>query len=368
VQDLLTRPAKKREMRQSVITPQTQEPVQGPIEQSIHRPSKSVIHTNGGSSNGASPNGATPHVKNEPKSERQEVLYPYDGWRYTETTTAEGVVVSNRIGLTLYELLHPQEGYVIVQRTPHEENIGYGRSAMGTHLSDDPEAFVFAELRTDLNLPDIAPIVPDISVYFGIPEKKDWSTFDCQKEGIFPTVVFEITSPSTRGNDFDEKYDYYCQAEIPFYVILDIEYDKDNQAISYHLHVFQLVNGEYVAMPPNHEGRYWISPLALWLGMDDEGILCYDEQGNLLLNHTELAHALDEAERAHNAAIERADEQEKIAHVRLNKKALPSKRRPVRLNKKALLNRRYKPSLRLRQKSQSCLQRWLNFKRKNQNE
>jgi len=192
-----------------------------------------------------------------------------------------------------------------VQRTPHDQNITYVNTAVGTYVDDDPKAFVFGELRVDLNLPKIKPVSPDISVFLDVAEKKDWSTFNCEAEGVFPSAVFEITSPSTRENDFGKKHEYYRRAGIPFYVILDIEYDKDDQVVDYHLHVFQLTGGEYVATLPNAQGRYWLPPLEVWVGLGDEGILCYDSQGNLLMSHTELSQALDEA-------IKRADEQEQM--------------------------------------------------------
>jgi len=96
---------------------------------------------------------------------RQVDPYPY-GWRYIQTTTTEGVIESSRVVLTRYDLLHPKEDDVVPQRTSHTENAINISTIISTHLSRNPEAFVFSRLRTDLNLPNIEPIGPDISVFF----------------------------------------------------------------------------------------------------------------------------------------------------------------------------------------------------------
>jgi len=205
------------------------------------------------SSNGGPPKESTPVSTTAPstKTQSKSPSWEPEGWRYIEKASKNGRVKYERVPLTRYELLHPKEDYIIVHRTPHDFNSAYAGNSTKINLTDKREARAFSDLRTDLDLTGVEPISPDISVMFGLSQEKEWSTFKCQEEGIYPSVVFEITSPGTRANDFDEKYDYYCRAEIPYYVILDIEYDKDDQVRGYHLHVFELRGGQYVDVQPN---------------------------------------------------------------------------------------------------------------------
>ena len=222
-------------------------------------------------------------------------------------------VKRERVLLTAYELLHPQEGYVIVHTTPHGRNTTYVDTTMSIRFTQDPKAIVLNDVRIDFNLPGIEPVSPDISVIFDVSQEKDWSTFDCQEEGVYPSVIFEITSPKTRQSDLGEKRDYYSAAGVPYYVILDIIYDKNKQASGYNLFVYELNGAQYVEKKPGYLDRYWLPPLGIWVGLGEKGILCYDEAGNLLMDPEELAHALNESENARNIAQELADEQERIA-------------------------------------------------------
>jgi len=235
-----------------------------------------------------------------------------EGWRYIETTTEEGQVKRERVPLTAYEFLHPQEGYVIVHTTPHGRNVTYIDNTVNTHLIHEPQTFVLNDVRTDFNLPGIEPVSPDVSVIFDVREEKDWSTFDCQEEGAYPSVVFEVTSPKTRSSDFGEKYDYYRWAGVSYYVILDIHYDRNKQVSGYSLFVYELDGNEYMEMKPDHQDRYWLPTLGIWVGLGDKGILCYDALGNLLLSHEEAIHALNEKEIERSAAQALADEQTRL--------------------------------------------------------
>ena len=261
-----------------------------------------------------SPNGDHPAVSST--ISRQEAdeddSWESEGWRYIETTTA-GEVTYERVPLTPYELLHPQEDYVIVHKTIHGKNTTYISNTVGNHLLLDPTASVFDDLRTDFNLPGVEPVSPDISVVFGASQKESWSTFKCQEEGVYPSVIFEVTSPGTRENDFGKKHDYYRRGGVPYYVILDITYDKNEQPLGYELFVYELSGNQYIRHEPGNQGRYWLPPLEIWIGVGDKGIHCYDEAGNLLMSYEEQARALNESEQERNAAQALADEQKRIA-------------------------------------------------------
>jgi len=237
----------------------------------------------------------------------------YFGWRYVETTLENGEVDIIRVPLTEYDLLHPQEDDAIMTTTPHGRNTKYIDIAMSTHFTDDPQTVILNDVGVDLNLAGIEPVNPDIAIVSGVPEDKDWSVFNCKEEGVVPSVAYEVTSPSTRKNDFGIKHEYYAQAGIPHYVIVDIAYDKNKQASGYTLLVHELVGGKYLRMQPDSQGRYWLPSIKAYVGIGEKGILCYDESGNLLLSDEELTKKLAEIEQLLDEAARRADEQEQIA-------------------------------------------------------
>ena len=266
-----------------------------------------------------SPNGDHPDAEKREESTAsiretdEDDFWESEGWRYIETTTEEGQVKRERVPLTAYELLHPEEDYVIVQATPHGQNATYIDNAMSAHLTHDSKAIVLNDVRTDFNLLGVKPVSPDISVIFDVPQKKPWHTFDCQEEGGYPSVIFEITSPKTRENDFGEKWDYYRRAGVSTYVILDIIYDKTGLPPNFELFVYELIGNQYVRREAGYLDRYWLPPLNVLVGLGEEGILCYDETGMLLMSHEEAIQALQNSERERDAAQQLVDEHKQIA-------------------------------------------------------
>ena len=115
------------------------------------------------------------------------------------------------------------------------------------------------------------------------------------KEFIAPLIAIEFVS----GNGSEErdttppsetekagKFWVYEQAiRIPFYVIFDAWKD--------HLEAYQLVSGRYAKMEPNDRGHFAIAPMAVEIGMQQQGttvwLRWWDDAGNLLLTGNERA-------------------------------------------------------------------------------
>jgi len=136
------------------------------------------------SSNGDHPSKA--FLSPQPKIDVESAADESEGWRYIEKAGKNGQVEYERVPLTTYELLHPKEGYTIVHASPHDINTAYIGNSAKINLRGTPEARVFGDLRTDLNLLGIEPVSPDVSVMFDVSQEQIWTTFNCQKEGIYP--------------------------------------------------------------------------------------------------------------------------------------------------------------------------------------
>ena len=95
------------------------------------------------------------------------------------------------------------------------------RVCLTLRLAGDLLAEVFCDARVDWNLPGVRPLGPDIAVFRDVAERRNWKTFDVAAEGARPEVVVEVTSPDTRKNDVEDKFDFYRRAKVPLYVIAD---------------------------------------------------------------------------------------------------------------------------------------------------
>ena len=54
---------------------------------------------------------------------------------------------------------------------------------------------------------------------------------------------------------------------------------------------YQLVNDAYQSLALNEQGRLWLEPIRLWIGIEDNQIVCYDEAGRALPDYSDLAEA-----------------------------------------------------------------------------
>lgn len=102
-------------------------------------------------------------------------------------------------------------------------------------------------------------VSPDVFVTFDVPrgDRASWETW--KEGGRFPDVVFEITSPSTYGEDLGEKRRLYARLGVRELYL----YDPQHRVQPY-FRGYRLVNGELVELPPPVNDAYY-SPL---LGTD----------------------------------------------------------------------------------------------------
>ncbi len=181
------------------------------------------------------------------------------GWRHVRITRRDGTEDFDRVPLTLEDVLHPEEGDVILQSDPHDKELAYLRSLSETRLKDNPRAVVLSDCLVDWNLPGIKPFVPDLVVFLDVLRRALWSTFDVAEEGARPAMVIEVTSPSTRTNDIGPKVKYYKQAKVPLYVIADVRVENEDERRIEFI-VYRRTAAGYRRSKLSERGRVWLEP------------------------------------------------------------------------------------------------------------
>lgn len=155
-----------------------------------------------------------------------------------------------------------------------------------------------------------ARTAPDIMVIFGVePGGRD--NFKIWEEGAGPSVIFEITSPSTRAKDETFKKDLYLQLGVQEYW----QFDPKGQWIpeklrGYRLHDFTTFAGEEESVyEPITDGQ--CQPLQLRLAAEGKLIAFYRlDTGEKLLLPEELSDALRQETMSRQEAEARAEELE----------------------------------------------------------
>jgi colicin import membrane protein len=212
------------------------------------------------------------------------------GWRYVEVIRPDGTIDFDQVPLTLEDTLHPELGDFIVNTHGHNEGCLYLKSVLKARLAGDPSAVVLSDCRVAF-VPELRPLGPDIVVFFGVRQVRNWGTFDAVQEGARPALVIEITSPETRSNDVGIKVEYYHQAGVPLYVIIDdreVGGQRRLQLIG-HRHT----PDGYEPLEPDERGRLWLEPVRLWLGVTGDRVACYDPDTDQEIgDYVELSRAM----------------------------------------------------------------------------
>ncbi len=224
------------------------------------------------------------------------------GWRYVRRVDERGKETWEQVPLTLDDVLHPEEDDFIVQSESHNRRCRYLAEVFNLALAPDPTTVVVQDMRIDWSIPGVRAHGPDLAVFLGVRERKDWRTFYVREEEARPALVVEVTSLSTVDHDRTTKLRHYARIGIPLYVLVD-GLVAGQEGVP-QLTGYQLAAGRYRTMSPDARGRLWLTPVRLWLGVEDGEIVCYDEADRPLGDYTALATELA-AERA-ALATERA--------------------------------------------------------------
>ena len=229
------------------------------------------------------------------------------GWRYVTRTEADGTETTVQVPLTEEDVLHPQEDDFIVQNDDHTSDCYYLKTVLDGHLADRPGVHVFHDHRMDWGVEGVKAHGPDFAVVQGFPD--DWDgqrgTFCLAEYAARTLLVIEVTSPTTRKGDLDAKVIEYYRAGIPYYAIVDRQYERGDKP---RLFAYRPGEREYVLVEADAEGWLALEPIGLWLRLEDGRLVCRDASGRYLLDPLEAINALEDAET-------RAEEAEALAQT-----------------------------------------------------
>ncbi|MBC8162051.1 MAG: Uma2 family endonuclease [Roseiflexaceae bacterium] len=216
------------------------------------------------------------------------------GFRYVPFETPHGTTEYNLVPLTLDDALYPQEGDQVVHSDIHQRRCVYLYNVFRARLTTNTTATVLHDVLVRWETPDLRPNAPDVVVMTGVRERREWSSFDVAAEAARPALVIEVTSPHTRIHDLANKTDDYFDAGVPLYVIVD--FSERRRTHTRRLLGYQTSLDGYVPIVPNERGWLWLEPVSLWLGIDGDNLVCYDQNEQPIDDYAELTEARIAAE------------------------------------------------------------------------
>ncbi|MCS6937911.1 MAG: Uma2 family endonuclease [Roseiflexaceae bacterium] len=230
-----------------------------------------------------------------PASDTPPVEDPFRyGWRLVPRPTPEDPHYFEQVPLTLEDVLHPEVGDFIVHSDRHETDRMYLTAVLRARLEEPGAAIVLSDVRIAWDVPDLRPHGPDVAVIPGVRERQNWSTFDVAVEGARPALIIEITSPETREIDLERKVEHYARAGVAQYVIVDdLSRGRERRL---RLLDYRLEAGKYRLHPPDAMGRVHLVIADLWLGVEGDHVVCYDERGKAFGDYAAVVRRAAEAE------------------------------------------------------------------------
>lgn len=176
--------------------------------------------------------------------------------------------------MTAKDLLNPQEGDHVVQGTWHIDTVFELYGILRGRYESRPDVLVSSDLKMFWGIPGLDEPAPDLSVIFGIRDKKkDRGSFKVAQEGTRPSLVVEVVSkePEHVTSDHVKKVKIYQRAGIPEYVIFDSPSPRTRGRCRVRGLRLDARGGEYQEIVPDAEGRILSETTGLLFGVSPEG-------------------------------------------------------------------------------------------------
>ena len=265
-------------------------------------------------------------------SEEIEQKWHY-GWRMVPEEDEHGNTHMAQVPLTLEDYLHPQIGDKHMNTQSHNYICKYLMAVIEHYLRHIQGTVVYSDVGIKWDVPGVQHLAPDLSLIFNVrrTEGPPHKIFYVADEGTAPALAIEVTSPSTRDADFNNKLSLYARVGLPYYFIVDTGPRHTDAPPVLRLYGFELTPNGYVELRPNLYGWLWMDPVGAWIGLDSGEVRCYDAQENELPTPTGWGEALAEelAETSEQLAetsvardeAERRAEEEALARAEAERRA-----------------------------------------------
>lgn len=189
------------------------------------------------------------------------------GWRYETIKNSQGKAETIRIPLSAEERLHPEEGYVMPERTEHDIISDDLCDMFRAFFDAHPEIGVYRNLVFKWDLPGMKNFAPDVAVVRNVKERyRNRGNFDVTVEGTRPCLAIEIVSPNSRTDDRVTKVRDYARLRIDEYVYIDSR--RYHGESIWEVVGYRLIDGQYLPILPDEDGALFLESVTMRIGID----------------------------------------------------------------------------------------------------
>ncbi|HVS37736.1 MAG TPA: Uma2 family endonuclease [Gemmataceae bacterium] len=221
------------------------------------------------------------------------------GWRYVRRQRPDGTEYREQVPLGPEDILFPQEEDFIVHTEGHNDDCRYLKTVLQERARGREGMLVLCDHRVDWEVTGLRPLGPDVAVFDGLREAWDRhrGTLPVRTWGARTLLVIEVTSPDSRVNDLGIKVEFYHRVGALFYAVVDRrESRRDAETRLFGYHVDPANPGRYSEVQPDERGRIWLETVRLWLGLENDRAVLYEERGDRIPDYAEVVQTAGEAE------------------------------------------------------------------------
>ena len=174
------------------------------------------------------------------------------------------------------EIFYPEsDGQPMAETDVHRDLMVDLIAMLREYFRDDPHVYISGNLFLYYQEGNPRRVVaPDVFVVKGISGGRR-RIYKLWEEGQPPDVVFEVTSPSTRGEDLRTKHDLYARLDVAEYFL----FDPLGEYLRPPFQGYRLGQDRYVPLRPAEDGSLWSAVLGLELHPRGESLRLFDPEG-----------------------------------------------------------------------------------------
>ena len=173
------------------------------------------------------------------------------------------------------EIFYPEsDGQPMAETDVHRDLMVDLIAMLREYFRDDPHVYISGNLFLYYQEGDPRRVVaPDVFVVKGIPGHQR-RIYKLWEEDRPPDIVFEVTSPSTRGEDLRTKHDLYARLGVTEYFL----FDPLDEYLRPPFQGYRLEQDRYVPLRPAADGSLWSAVLGLELHVRGERLRLFDPE------------------------------------------------------------------------------------------
>jgi Putative restriction endonuclease len=222
-----------------------------------------------------------------------------------------------QVPLTEQDFLFPQPDDRFMSTEAHALAMLYLRHAIEVVHRDRPDVQVFFDHTIDWQVDEYKPMRPDLTVCGNVHVERDpfEGSLPVQDSGVAILMLVEVSSPSTRHVDRDDKIPIFDDLGVPYVLLFDFYAADSTEIVEPRLIALRRGPKGYSVLKANEEFGVWIPTVEMWFKFEGHEVVAFDASKTRIERPAELKAIVDETRVQLEAEKQRAETEKQRAET-----------------------------------------------------